>query len=384
MSKTTTIRLILPAVAAALLLAGCGDDGSGAETADAGSDGSGSVSPGCPDPDGQLAQDAREEGEVVMTGTPDGSVRTELPAAFEETYDVKLNYVGGRNSEIAAKLQAEREAGVFTHDVFGGGGNTMTSTYYGEEWIASLKDVLDPALLTAENWRSGEPKWVDPEQSMILQLSEYVDSGVVVNTDLVQDGDLTSFEDMLDPKWKGKIVMDDPRSNGGAIYDVGAFEQALGEDFVQALYVDQEPVLMTDHRQALDDIARGKYAFGLSLHTAETAAALESGLPVAQVVLEGAPPVSTGGSSLLAIDNEAPNPNAAALLVNWLVCKDGNAVWTTALEVPSARADVPASEDLEATIPDPDGEYYDSYDWTVLTEDVDRLQEMMTELLGPL
>ncbi|MFD3524254.1 ABC transporter substrate-binding protein [Streptomyces sp. NPDC058653] len=380
---TTKARLILPAVAILLVGAcGGGSDDSADDDVDRRPDG-GKVSAGCPDPEGALARSAAKEGEVVMTGTPDGSVRTDVPREFEKTYGVKVNYVGGRNSDLAAKLQAERKAGVYTHDVFGGGGNTMSATYYGEGWIGSLKDALDPALLTGENWRDGAPKWVDPEKEKILQLSTYVDSGVVINTDLVKDGDLTSFEDMLDPKWKGRIVVDDPRSNGGAIYDVGSFAQAYGDDFIKSLYVDQEPSLLTDQRQELDDIARGKYAFGLSLHTAETAAALAEGLPLKQIKLTGAPPVSTGGSSLLAIDNKAPHPKAAELLVNWLVCKDGNAVWTKALQVPSNRADVPVPADLDASVPEEGGEYYDSYGWDVLTKDVKRLQTILLDLLGP-
>ncbi|MFF1956723.1 extracellular solute-binding protein [Streptomyces sp. NPDC058220] len=384
MSMTTKARFILPA-AVVLLLSACGESPSTAPAAGTASGGAGgkTVSAGCPDPDGALAQRAKKDGEVVMTGTPDGSVRTDVPKAFEQTYGVKVTYVGGRNSDIAAKLQSERKAGIFTHDVFGGGGNTMTSTYYGEGWIGSLKDVLDPALLTADNWRDGAPKWVDPEKEMILQLSNYVDSGVVVNTDLVKDGDLTTFEDMLDPKWKGKIVVDDPRSNGGAIYDVGTFAQAYGEDFVKSLYVDQKPTLLTDQRQELDDIARGKYAFGLSLQNAETEEALAEGLPLKQLKLTGAPPVATGGSSLLAIDNKAPHPDAASLLVNWLVCKDGNSVWMNALQVPSTRADVPAPAELGATVPEAGSEYYDSYGWDVLTKDVKRLQKMLVDLLGP-
>ncbi|WP_330176921.1 extracellular solute-binding protein [Streptomyces sp. NBC_01498] len=381
---TTKARFLLPA--AVLLLVGACGGGTSDDTADGGAapgaDGP-KVTAGCPDPNGTLAKAAAKEGEVVMTGTPDGSVRTDVPREFRKTYGVKVNYVGGRNSDIAAKLQAERKAGVYTHDVFGGGGNTMSATYYGEGWIGSLKEALDPALLTAGNWRDGAPKWVDPEQDKILQLSTYVDSGVVVNTDLVKDGDLTSFEDMLDPKWKGKIVVDDPRSNGGAIYDVGSFDKAYGDDFVKSLYVDQKPTLLTDQRQELDDIARGKYAFGLSLQTAETAEALGEGLPLKQIKLTGAPAVSTGGSSLLAIDNKAPHPNAAKLLVNWLVCKDGNSVWTNALQVPSNRADVPVPADLDATVPEKGTEYYDSYGWDVLTKDVKRLQTMLVDLLGP-
>lgn len=382
MRMPTTKTTLIVTATAALLLTACGDGGS-TDAAGGGSADDMALTPDCPDPDGQLAQDARDEGEVVMTGTPDGTVRTDVPAAFEEAYGVRVDYIGGRNSEIAARLRSEREAGVYTHDVFAGGGNTMSNTYYGEEWLASLRDVLDPALLEPGNWRGGGPKWVDPEQSTILQLSNYVDSGVVVNTDEVEEGELESYEDLLDPQWRGKIVSDDPRGSGGAIYDVGALEQALGRDFVEALYVDQEPTLLTDHRQALDDIARGRYVIGLSLQNAATVEAVADGLPVEEIELEGAPPVITGGTSQLALNNRAPHPNAAALLVNWLVCRQGSSVWMNALQLPSARADVPVPEGLEATLPEEGGQYYDSSNWEVLTQDVARLEDMMVELLGP-
>lgn len=380
------VRITLPAAMVLLAVSACssGSDSDSAEGAAGAVPAAGkSVAPGCPDPAGTLAKAAKKEGQVVMTGTPDGSVRTDVPKAFAQTYGVKVNYIGGRNSDIAAKLQAERKAGIYSHDVFGGGGNTMSTTYYAQDWLGDLKTALDPGLLTAANWRDGKPKWVDPEQSEILQLSSYVDSGVVVNTSLVKDGDLTTYQDMLDPKWKGKIVVDDPRSNGGAIYDVGAFKQAYGDSFLKSLYVDQKPTLLTDQRQELDDIARGKYAFGMSLQNAETESALAEGLPLKQIKLTGAPPVTTGGSSLLALDNKAPHPNAAKLLVNWLVCKDGNKVWMDALQVPSMRADVPAAGDLGAAIPEKGGEYYDSYGWSVLTKDVKQLQTTMVGLLGP-
>jgi iron(III) transport system substrate-binding protein len=342
------------------------------------------VSAGCPDPNGTLAQAARKEGDVVMSGTPDGPVRTDLPAAFQKAYGVTLTYVGAPNSQIAAKLSAERAAGKYTHDVFGGGGNTMATVYYKDGWLGNLKDAIDPSLLAANQWSGGGPKFIDPDHDEILQLSNYVDSGVLINTDQVQPDEITTFQDVLNPKWKGKIVLFDPRTSGGGIFDVGSWDKAYGDDFIKKLYVDQKPVLLTDQRQAVDGIARGTYALGMSLQSSETNDAIQQGLPVKEIKPTGADQVETGGSSLLAIDNKAPHPNAAKLLVNWLACKDGSQVWMQGLDLPSLRTDVPVPAALQEIVPTPGKSYYDSYDWQVLTVDSPRLTDMMDSLLGSL
>jgi ABC-type Fe3+ transport system substrate-binding protein len=342
------------------------------------------VSAGCPDPNGALAKAARKEGNVVMTGTPDGPVRTDLPAAFKKTYGLTMTYIGAPNSQIAAKLAAERKAGKYTHDVFGGGGNTMSTTYYKNGWLGNLKSVLDPKLLTADQWRGGGPKFIDPNHDTILQLSNYVDSGVLINTDQVKPDEIKTFQDVLNPKWKGKIVLFDPRTSGGGIFDVGSWDKSYGDDFIKKLYVDQKPTLLTDQRQAVDGIARGTYALGMSLQSSETNDAIQAGLPVKEIKPTGADQVETGGSSLLAIDSKAPHPNAAKLLVNWLACKDGSAVWMKGLDLPSLRADVPLSPAMQEIVPDPNKSYYDSYDWNVLTVDSPKLTAMLNKLLGPL
>src|SRR6476660_870010 len=60
---------------------------------------------------------AKKEGKVVIIAPPDPQVREALPAAFKAKYGVTVEYIGGRSSETAAKMRAERNAGIHTVDV---------------------------------------------------------------------------------------------------------------------------------------------------------------------------------------------------------------------------------------------------------------------------
>jgi iron(III) transport system substrate-binding protein len=83
-----------------------------------------------------LVDAAKKEGKVVVIGPPDATVRKALPEAFKAKYGITVEYIGGRGTETAAKLRAERGSGIYTVDIAFGGSDSMATTYYGEKFIA--------------------------------------------------------------------------------------------------------------------------------------------------------------------------------------------------------------------------------------------------------
>src|SRR5689334_19866969 len=65
----------------------------------------------------QLVAEAQKEGKLVLLGPPDGQVRVDLPAAFKTRYGITVEYLGTRSAESAAKITAERSAGIYSVDV---------------------------------------------------------------------------------------------------------------------------------------------------------------------------------------------------------------------------------------------------------------------------
>lgn len=343
---------------------------------------SGKVDSACPAPSGTLAAAAKKEGKVVMSGSPTDTIRQQLPQAFQQTYGVKLDYIGTSGKDNAARLLSERKAGIYSQDVFVGGADTMANTYHAQKWITPLTKVLTPAELDPTSWRGGTVPFVDPDKE-ILSISRYVSVPVVINTDKVKPDEIKTWKDLLDPKWKGKIATIDPRSPGGAIYNVGMFQAApgYGDAFVKQLYKDQQPVLITDSRQGTDDLARGKYPIALALGQLDVAKAMDDGLPI-QVV---APDLqqTTSGFGFLAVSDKPPHPNGAKLLAQWLACPDGNKAWNTAYGSSSTRTDVKPPASLpEWEVPKDGVTYFDTNSWDFLTQGVAKATTLIKSLIG--
>ncbi|MGW4464773.1 ABC transporter substrate-binding protein [Micromonospora sp. NPDC004704] len=368
---------VIVAVVAVSLTAACGGGG--------GSDDSGAVASGgtgCIPASDPLVAAARQEGTVVMSGPPDATVRQKLPAAFEEAYGVPVDYIGTGGSDNAARLRSERQAGIYSQDVFLGGGETMANTYAASNWLAPLTDVLPADILAGDQWRGGKVPFVDPN-SRILKISEYVALPLVINTDLVKPGEISTWKDLLDPKWRGKIAMIDPRRSGGAVYNVGMFlaDAGYGESFVQQLYHDQQPVLLTESRQGVDDVARGKYPIGIAFGQADVDTAMADKLPI-EVVVPDLLQV-TSGFGFLAVADKMPHPNAGKLLASWLACQGGNAVWNDAYGSISTRTDVtPAADTPKWQIPDPAVTYFNASSWEFLSSGRNAATEKVKSVIG--
>lgn len=383
MKKT---KLLVSVAAVSLTAAACGSGGggsSGGTGGDAAGGGGEASAEGCIPADDPLVEAAREEGTVVMSGPPDDRVRQMLPAAFEETYGVAVEYIGGRGSEISAKLKAERDAGIYSQDVFVGGGDTMTNVYLESGWLQPLDELVPEEALDTE-WVRGDVPWID-EGKHILKLSEYVALPYVINTEEVDPADVPGWKDLIDPRYKGKIVMGDPRASGGGANDIGMFleTEGYGEDYIRALYVDQEPVFLEDDRAMVDGLAQGKYLIGTSINQADVDQAISDGLPLEVVIPEEGPNQVTSGYGLLAVSDQPPHPKAAQLLASWLTCVDGNRAWNEAYNTYSTRTDVEPPENVPAYQEvKPGVEYFDTYSWEFLKEGKPAAKAKMEELLG--
>ena len=89
---------------------------------------------------------ARNEGKVVVVGPPTAEMRQRLPASFKARYGITVEYIGGRSNDLAARLRAERNAGVYSVDAVLSGIDSISSFFYKEKML----DALRPAI--ASGW----------------------------------------------------------------------------------------------------------------------------------------------------------------------------------------------------------------------------------------
>jgi iron(III) transport system substrate-binding protein len=332
----------------------------------------------------ELLAAAKKEGRVVVSGPPSQELRQALPPAFKARFGVTLEYLGGRSAEVATRLRAERAAGINTMDLMISGIQTMATILYREKML----DPLRPALLLPEvtdgtKWKSGKLWFSDPDDQYVLRLCNTVTSTLEINTHEVKPDDLRSMRDLLDPRWKGKISLQDPTVPGSGSNQAAQLYLQFGEDFVRRLYLDQKPAISRDTRQMSDWLLRGTYPISFGAVDGEVEHLNKEGWPVLPLYsLSDWPGTTTAGFGQIALLSHAPHPNAAKLFANWIASKEGSEIFARALNVVPARNDIDAPSFLPPEmIPHPGVSYFDTYDWqfTVTTKEEVRLR--MKELL---
>jgi iron(III) transport system substrate-binding protein len=332
----------------------------------------------------QLVAAAQREGKVVILAPPDTQVRQALPAAFKARYGVSIDYLGGRSSESAGKMRAEREAGVYTVDVALAGIQTMATIFYREKMLVPLRPLLvDPDVVDPTKWKAGKLWFMDPENQYILRLFNTAGANFYVNTQFAKPSDFHQAGDLLDPKWKGKISMHDPTVPGTGSNQAARFYVQFGEDYVKRLYVDQQPGIARDRRQITDWLARGRYPISIDAERDEVERLKKDGLPVEAVYnLPGMPGTLSAGVGEVAVMDHAPHPNAAQLFANWIASKEGLELYARTRDESPTRNDTDERNFLQhEIIPRPDVNYFDTFDWQFTLSTKEEVRLRMKELM---
>ena len=160
---------------------------------------------------------AEKEGVVSVYIFDAGPLTEETVQAFERAYPkIKVSQLRGRGNDLGPRLVAERRAGKYIADLFAGGKGTAYATLYVGKILDPIKPILLlPDVLDESKWWRGAHKYVDPENKHIFV---YIGNagGVEINynSKLVNPREFSSYWDLVQPKWKGKIVATDPRVRG--------------------------------------------------------------------------------------------------------------------------------------------------------------------------
>ena len=208
--------------------------------------------------------------------------------------------------------------------------------------------VRDPSV-----WRGGKLDFADGAGQYTLVFSDYVKPPFLYNPNLVSPTDFTSYRDLLDPKWKGKIVMRDPRLSGGGLAAITFMyaTESLGKDYLRQLFT-QDVVISNDDRQIIDWVARGQYPIAIGVSDTLANEFIERGLSVRHMdtarMREGS---YIAGNGAVSVVRNAPHPNAVAVYLDYLLSRDGQLAWSKAAGTASHRRDVPTDNVPEVMVP---------------------------------
>ncbi|MEE8114136.1 MAG: extracellular solute-binding protein [Nitrososphaerales archaeon] len=294
----------------------------------------------------QVVAAANKEGKVVIYAAGSGISKQHLITfknRFETAFPgIQVSYLGGRSSEMFSRLMAERRAGKFIPDLYLGSGSSRT---WADRTVTQRirPTLLLPEVLDMSKWLGGKFWFYDKEERYSLIYSMAAVTIIAINTKLVKPNEITSYKDLLDPKWRGQIVSRDLRGGGTGSSNIKFLylHPDLGPSFLTKLYTEMDVTLSRSSQQMIDWLARGRYAIHLFPRKFDLDRAKSQGLPVDLLnplkMKEGS--ALTAGSRGVQLLNPAPHPNAAKVYVNWLLSVEGQEGLEKFLGYPSLRSD---------------------------------------------
>jgi ABC-type Fe3+ transport system substrate-binding protein len=279
---------------------------------------------------------ARREGTVLWyTTLIVNQAILPLKAAFERKYPgITLQYVRNDEAPSAIRLMNEARAGRVQADIFDG--LSVMEPLRREGLVASYTSP-HAARYPAE-MRDKDGYW----HAILLYV---LTPGI--NTTLVRPGQAPkSYQDLLDTKWKGKMAWN-PSSVAGAVGFVGATLLSMGEErgneYLDALSKQGVVNIEASSRAILDQVIAGEYPMVLMCFNNHTVISAARGAPSDWLKIEPVP-VAFDAVSLL---KDAPHPNAARLLLDFLTSEEGQMVLQESNYLPSMSGIQAKSPDLK-------------------------------------
>ena len=332
---------------------------------------------------------AQKEGklEVILSGQVPQKLKPAM-TEFEKKYRIKVNFQTGGGSAHAERLLAERKLGRYTLDIWLGGANTPLVSLVPAKVLASLPEMLiDPSVKDPSRWYKGKHHYTDPEGRYVFTYGASPNHAVSFNTNLVKADEIKSYHDLLDPKWKGKIVSWSPGDQGTAPTSVSLYlNPKIGDNWYRRWANEMNVTIVKDARQGAEWLAMGRFHIGMFGLNTQSEDLANIGFPIQgylpHPMLEG-DALTASASNLMVLD-KAPNPNAAKLFINWALGQEAQTLFVKLGEkMDSLRVDVDNSTIEEHYRIRRDQEYWVSFsDENYInrqTEILKRLREIMRE-----
>ena len=288
----------------------------------------------------KLIAGAKQEGAVVLySAMIENQVLRPIADAFQKKYPfIHMTYWRGDAGDIVARLSAEVRSKRVVADVAEG-------TDLGE--LGTTAHILQPYYVPEiEKYPAFER---DPHGMWTPTRLSYF--SIAYNTKLVPPGqEPKSFQDLLDPKWKGKMVWRVGTSTGAPLF-ITNLRVAWGEARALAYFQKLKDQQIVNYgsgsaRTLVDRTLAGEYSIALNIFAHHPLISKAQGAHVDSKLMD---PVAVTAATM-GVPIGAHHPNAAMLLVDFILSVEGQQIVARAQYFP-ARPDVPPLPELASVIP---------------------------------
>jgi iron(III) transport system substrate-binding protein len=251
----------------------------------------------------RLLAGAKQEGAVTFYSNAPTEDNTAIVGAFEKKYGIKVNLFRASSEDIRQRVLNEARARRFDVDFILNNAPAMEALTL-EKLLQEVKsphvaDVMPAAVPSHRSWVGF---------CLNVLVSAY-------NTNLVKKADLPkSYDDLLDPKWKGRIAIEADDSDWFAGL-VGQLGQERGTKLFRDIAATNGFSVRKGHTLLANLVSAGEVPLALTLFNYTAEQLKKKGAPLDWFAID--PLISMPNS--VAVAANAPHPHTAVLFFDFVL-----------------------------------------------------------------
>lgn len=257
-----------------------------------------------------LYEAAKEEGKVIgYIGSAESAFQKVVEGFNEQYPGIEVESIRLNSAAIAQRFSGERSSGAPTADIMNHGAVEFHLGAMEDGWIVPPEELPLPEEFPSD--------FIDPQLGPIIGYPLPV---TLYNTDLVGEDEIpTTWEDLADPRWQGKLLMADLEEQVWHLGVYGTVIETFGEEWAEGFMANEPRVISGGVAPISELIAAGEAAVAPIGYAPLAEALKANGAPLDYTF----PDPQTSVPAFVEINSDAENPNAARLLFHYMHTKDG-------------------------------------------------------------
>ena len=253
----------------------------------------------------QLIEAAKKEGKAIAYGSLESDTMQAIMNGFTKKTGLEIEYWRASATKVMDRALSEARAGRPAADLIVTNDNPLRllqkenffQKYESPTWKDFSKEAIDPQL---------GPRY----RNVII--------GIVYNTGAIKPADAPkSLEDLVNPKYKGKLVMPDPTQHTTTTQWVASLHKVMGKEkadkFIRDLAA-MKPIMVESLLPSAERVTTGETPIAIT-YVKYAYVFGKKGAPLEYVRL----PKMLGDGHYIGLAAKAPHPNAAKAFIDYFL-----------------------------------------------------------------
>lgn len=266
-----------------------------------------------------LIKVARADGEVLFYTGATENIAKRTSEAFTAKYGVRANFNRTAGVVTIQRFANEAESGAFAADFFftSTGAQEFSVEALKKGWVESVASAGIPVVASGEF-----PTRFLRGSIAIVQIAPWL---ISYNTDKLKGAEIPrDWVDLLHPRFKGQILLPEPKSSDAYSDFWGLLLDRMGESFLIKLR-EQNPRFYSSGVPSTNGLAAGEGSVAVPAVGGQVSAVKAKGAPIDITQ----PPLTTGVEMTMTLTHRAKarRPNAARLFAHFVMSPEGNKIF---------------------------------------------------------